>query len=44
MSFFGLASTSPKKALVFGRIAARHCSRSSGSSTNETSMPIFGNV
>ena len=43
-SFFGLASVSPKNALVFGRIAARHCSRSSGSSTNDTSMPSLGNV
>jgi hypothetical protein len=44
MSFFGLASTSPKNAFVLGRIAARHWSRSSGSSTNVHSMPIFGNV
>ena len=43
-SFRGLASTSPKKTLVFGRIAARHCSRSCGSSTKLTSMPIFGSV
>ena len=44
MSFFGFAIVSPKNALVLGRIAAFHCSRSSGSSTNETSMPSFGNV
>jgi hypothetical protein len=43
-SFFGLASVSPKNAFVFGRTAARHWSRSSGSSTNETSMPILGSV
>ena len=36
-------SDSPKKARVFGRMAARHASRSSGS-TNDTSMPSFGSV
>ena len=41
---FGLPIVSPKNALVFGRIAARHASRSSGSSMNVTSMPNFGNV
>ena len=35
---------SPKNAFVFGRTAARHWSRSSGSSTNVTSMPSFGSV
>ena len=43
-SFFGFGIVSPKKALVLSWTAARHCSRSSGSSTNVTSMPIFGSV
>ncbi len=36
MSFCGLEIVSPKNALVFGRTAARHESRSSGSSTKLT--------
>ena len=40
----GLPIVSPKKALVLGRMAARHCSRSLGSSTKLTSMPNFGRV
>ena len=40
-SFFGFDSTSPKNSFVFGRTAVRHCSRSSGSSTNVTSMPML---
>ncbi len=44
MSFFGLGMVSPKKHLVLSRTAERHCSRSSGSSMNVTSMPSFGSV
>ena len=44
MSFCGLEMVSAKNALVFGRTAARHDSRSSGSSTKLTSMPILGSV
>ena len=44
MSCFGLEIVSAKNALVFGRTADRHDSRSSGSSTKETWMPSFGNV
>ena len=41
MSFFGFEIVSAKNAFVFGLTAARQLSRSSGSSTNETSMPSF---
>ena len=44
MSFCGLEIVSPKNALVFGRTAARHESRSSGFSTKLTSMPSLGSV
>lgn len=40
----GLAMVSPKNALVFGRTAAAHCSRSSGSSTKDTSIPSLGRL
>ena len=40
----GLAIVSAKYALVLGRVAAFHSARSSGFSTNETSMPSFGSV
>ena len=43
-SINGLLIVSAKKALVFGRTAARQASRSSGSSTKSTSMPNFLNV
>ena len=43
-SFFGFESVSPKNSFVVGRTAARHWSRSSGSSTNVTSMPYLGSV
>ena len=35
----GLEIVSPNSSLVFGRIAARHCSTSAMSSTNVVSMP-----
>ena len=44
MSICGLEMVSAKNALVFGRTAARHESRSSGSSTKLTSMPSLGSV
>ena len=40
----GLPSVSANSSLVFGRIAARHSSASSGSSTKLTSIPSFGSV
>ncbi len=43
-SFFGLPMVSAKNALVSGRMARRHSSRSSGSSTKVTSMPSLGRV
>jgi len=43
-SCLGLEMASPKKAIVFGRAAARHCSGSSGFATNVVSMPSFGRV
>ena len=39
---WGCRCVSPKNALVLGRTAARHASRSSGSSTKVTSMPELG--
>ena len=44
LEFCGLPKVSPKNALVFGRMAVRQASRSSGSSTNVTSMPSLGSV
>ena len=44
MSICGLLIVSAKNALVLGRTAARHWSRSSGLSTKLTAMPIFGKV
>ena len=43
-SFFGFGIVSPKKATVLSRVAARHWSWSSGSSTNDTSTPSLGSV
>ena len=43
-SLRGLARVSPKNAPVVGRLASRHWSRSWGSSTKVTSMPILSNV
>jgi hypothetical protein len=40
----GLPMVSAKYAFVFSRVAARHCSGSSWSSTKETEMPSFGSV
>ena len=40
-SFLGLPIDSPKNALVLGRAAALHASRSSASSTKVNSMPIL---
>lgn len=40
----GLPIVSPKNALVFGWVAARHWSGSFGSATKETSMPSFGKL
>ena len=44
MLTFGLPTVSPKRSFVFGRIAARHASASSWSSTKVTSMPSFASV
>ena len=43
-SDFGLEMVSPKNSLVLGCTAARHESRSLGSSTKPTSIPNLGSV
>ena len=43
-SFFGFGIVSPKNSLVLSWIAASHCDRSCGSSTNVTLMPSLGSV